>query len=848
MNDSDPDGSITAFDLDISNPTVENIVTTGQGIFSVNNSGILNFTPASNFQGTASLPYQIFDNSGATATANISVLVTNQLPVAISDSTTTISNTAVIFNISVNDSDPDGSITAFDLDISNPTIENIVTTSAGTFSVNNSGILNFTPASNFQGTASLDYQVFDNSGATATANISVLVNNQLPIAVSDSTSTISNTAVIFNISTNDSDPDGNITAFDLNISNTSIQQNITNSQGTFSVNNNGVLVFTPTINFQGIASLPYQVFDNSGATATANISIVVGNQSPIANDDSTNTTSNTAVTLNISTNDSDIDGNITAFDLNISNTSIQQNITNSQGTFSVNDNGVLVFRPASNFQGTASLDYQVFDNSGATATANISILVEDILTLIPENILPIANDDSTNTTSNTAVTLNISANDSDPDGNITRFDLDILTAGTQNTVTISQGTLSVNNSGVLIFNPASDFAGTASLEYTVFDNSGDSSSPAKITILVEDISTPTPETTPEPRPEITPTPVDDCQCDRPNYPIVNKLVISNITNISSNGNLIGDDLIIDAITDNDGNNLIYGLTGNDTIQGTNQIDLVFAGKGDDWIQTGAGDDWVYSDFGRDTVFGEVGNDTLFGDNLSHPTAPEDFIRQDLLVGGEGNDLIYGNQDDDTLLGESGNDHIRGGKEDDLIFGDSDIDNIAGNDLLFGDAGNDTVVGSGGDDTIYGDNSDVAEVDVNTLRDVLVGDAGNDLLYGNKGDDSLCGDEGNDTLWGGKENDILCSGDGDDVLIGGFGDDTITTGGGSDQIYLTVDQGVNLIRDFQSRVDRLVLIDGLDVAELQFTTRDGGTVITYRNDNQELAILQNVSPENSINFF
>jgi uncharacterized delta-60 repeat protein len=951
-NDSDVDGSITTFDLNIANTTIQQNITNSQGIFSVNDNGILIFRPANNFQGIASLPYQIFDNSGATATANISIVVGNQSPIANDDSTNTTSNTAVTLNISANDSDVDGSITTFDLNIANTSIQQNITNSQGTFSVNNNGVLVFRPASDFVGIASLDYQIFDNSGATATANISILVEdiptpeNILPIANNDSTSTIINTAVTLNISTNDSDIDGNITAFDLNISNTSIQQNITNSQGVFSVDDNGILVFSPASDFVGIASLDYQIFDNSGATATANISILVEdiptpeNILPIANDDSTSTIINTAVTLNISANDSDIDGNITAFDLNISNTSIQQNITNSQGVFSVDDNGVLVFSPASDFVGIASLDYQIFDNSGATATANISILVEDIPT--PENILPIANDDSTNTTTNTAVTLNISANDSDIDGSITAFDLNISNTSIQQNITNSQGTFSVNSNGVLIFSPASDFVGIASLDYQVFDNSG-ATATANISILVENIPTPEPPTpippTPIPPTPIPPTPIPEPN-DRPNYPIVNKLAILNITDIPSNGNLMGDeqdnliygeipndtilgfqgndtlvgyvfdslngqndfgdnilvggdgndylfgsvgndslfgetgddqiiagagndllqggtgndtlsgregdDLIIDAFTDNDGNNLIYGQSGNDTVQGGNQVDSVSGGKGNDWIQAGDADDWLLGDFGSDTLFGEGGNDTLSGDNdLGEPTEPEDLIRQDLLMGGEGDDLLLGNQDNDTLLGESGNDHIRGGKDDDLIFGDSEIDSIAGNDLLFGDAGNDTIIGGGGDDTIYGDNADIVGADVNTLRDLLLGDIGNDLIYGNKGDDTLLGRDGNDTLSGGKENDLLFGGLGDDVLIGGFGDDTITTGAGNDLIYLAVDQGVNLIRDFQPGVDQLILIDGLTIDQLEFTASDGGTVITYKNDNQVLGIVQGVNPQQLI---
>jgi uncharacterized delta-60 repeat protein len=952
-NDSDIDGDITTFDLNISNTSIQQNITNSQGIFSVNNNGVLVFRPASNFQGIASLPYQVFDNSGATATANISIIVGNQSPVANDDSTNTTSNTAVTLNISANDSDPDGDITTFDLNISNETIQQNITNSQGIFSVNDNGVLVFRPASNFQGTASLDYQVFDNSGATATANISILVEdiptpeNILPIANDDSTSTIINTAVTFNISANDSDPDGDITAFDLNISNTTIQQNITNSQGIFSVNDNGVLVFRPASDFVGIASLDYQVFDNSGATAMANISILVENIPtpenilPIANDDSRSTIINTAVTLNISTNDSDPDGDITAFDLNISNTSIQQNVTNSQGIFSVNNNGVLIFTPSSDFVGIASLDYQIFDNSGATATSNISILVEDIPT--PENILPIANDDSTSTIINTAVTLNISANDSDPDGDITAFDIDLNQSGIQVNVNNTEGSFNITSEGDLIFVPASDFVGIVTLPYTVVDNSGATANPANVIITVEDQPTPQPPTpqpptpqpptpqppTPQP-PTPQPTPIIE-PSDRPNYPVVDKLAILNITDIPGNGNLIGDeqdnliygempndtilgfqgndtlvgyvfnsqndfgdnilvggdgndylfgsigndslfgesgddqivagagndllqggtgndtlsgregdDLIIDAFTDNDGNNLIYAQAGNDTVQGGNQIDSVSGGKGNDWIQAGDSDDWVFGDFGSDTLFGEGGNDTLSGDNdLGEPTSPEDLIRRDLLMGGEGDDLLLGNQDNDTLLGESGNDHIRGGKDDDLIFGDSEIDNIAGNDLLFGDAGNDTIAGGGGDDTIYGDNADIVGADVNNLRDFLLGDIGNDLIYGNKGDDTLLGVDGNDTLSGGKENDLLFGGDGDDVLIGGFGDDTINTGAGNDLIYIAVDQGVNLITDFQPGGDQLVLIDGLTIDQLQFSAGDGGTLVVYQE--QVLAIVRGVVP-------
>lgn len=78
---------------------------------------------------------------------------------------------------------------------------------------------------------------------------------------------------------------------------------------------------------------------------------------------------------------------------------------------------------------------------------------------------------------------------------------------------------------------------------------------------------------------------------------------------------------------------------------------------------------------------------------------------------------------------------------------------AGNDLAFGDRNNDTVSGGEGDDQIYG----------NDGNDSLAGDAGNDTIYGGKADDSLQGGTGNDVLFGDRCNDVITGGDGADVF-------------------------------------------------------------------------------------
>lgn len=146
-----------------------------------------------------------------------------------------------------------------------------------------------------------------------------------------------------------------------------------------------------------------------------------------------------------------------------------------------------------------------------------------------------------------------------------------------------------------------------------------------------------------------------------------------------------------------------------------------------------------------------GNDVLVGS----------IGRTDTLIGGAGNDTIYGKPltPDYSYLVDA--DTIRGGDGDDLIYGaGGDTDTWDGNDMLYGDGGNDRIFGSFGDDLMYG----------GTGNDELGGQAGSDTLYGDAGIDKLGGGSGNDVLYGGTDNDTLSGRDGLDKLYGQGGND------------------------------------------------------------------------------
>jgi len=497
-NDTDADGTVdpATVDLDVTTANIQSTKTTGAGDWSVNASGVVSFTPKLNFNGDATLPYTVNDNAGGTsnqATITIHVTSVNDLPVANNDSGSTPEETAVVISLVSNDTDVDGTINAatVDLDPGTVGIQNSNANGGGTWVVSSTGLLAFTPATNFNGNATLTYTVNDNSGGTsniATITINVTPVNDAPVANGDNASTNEETAVTFNVTNNDTDIDGsiNVATVDLDVAAANIQTTKTTGAGVWSVNTSGDVTFTPAVNFSGSATLPYTVNDDAGATsnqATISVTVADQNDAPVANNDSGSTPEETAVTINVLTNDTDIDGTIAAntVDLNTTSAGIQTSITNGNGSWSVNASGVVTFTPATDYNGTATLQYTVNDNDGATSNAaTISINVT------PVNDAPVANNDAITTDEDTPVTINVTTNDTDVDGtiNVATVDLNTANGGIQSTMSNEFGSWSVNASGAVLFTPKANFSGAASLTYRVNDNSGATSNIATISVTV----------------------------------------------------------------------------------------------------------------------------------------------------------------------------------------------------------------------------------------------------------------------------------------------------------------------------------------------------------------------------
>ncbi len=393
-------------------------------------------------------------NNASTENATV-----NAQPIAINDIALIQINTPAMLDVTANDNDPDGTIDVSTVDL-NPSVAGqqtmIPVPGEGTFSKNASGIVTFTPEPTFTGSSVITYTVNDNNSAQSNvANIAVTVNSP-PTAANDSTLTQLNTPVTVDVTTNDTDTDGNIDTATVDLDPSAAGQQNTfpvAGQGTFSDDGAGNVTFTPELAFTGASSITYIVNDNDGGASNAATITVTVNVPPTAANDSALTQLNTPISVAVTANDTDTDGTIddTTIDINPAIAG-QQNLfpIAGQGTFEDLGSGNIEFAPEPTFTGMASVTYTINDNDGGTSnTATVTVTV---------NAPPVAVLDAVETRFNTAVTLNITANDTDTDGTIdaTSVDLNLTAAGQQSTFAVAGGRTD-DGAGNVTFTPTPGF-------------------------------------------------------------------------------------------------------------------------------------------------------------------------------------------------------------------------------------------------------------------------------------------------------------------------------------------------------------------------------------------------------
>jgi hypothetical protein len=150
--------------------------------------------------------------------------------------------------------------------------------------------------------------------------------------------------------------------------------------------------------------------------------------------------------------------------------------------FSIDENGQIVTDGAIDFETTQSYTFDVTATSadGTTSTESITISVNDLV----ENVDPEAQDDSITIVEDNSITINpdtLLANDTDGDN-------DSLTITSVQDAT--NGTVSIDGDGNIVFTPDTNFSGDANFTYTVSDGNGGTSTATATVSVTADADTP----------------------------------------------------------------------------------------------------------------------------------------------------------------------------------------------------------------------------------------------------------------------------------------------------------------------------------------------------------------------
>ena len=284
-----------------------------------------------------------------------------------------------------NDSDVDGDTLS---------ITGVMDGNNGTVSIVGTDVI-YNPKVDFNGTDTFTYTISDGE-FTATATVTVTVDpvNDNPVAADDGVTTDEDVALTItaaDLLSNDSDID----SANLTISSVSNPSN-----GTLVDNGDGAYTYTPGADFNGTDTFTYTISDGEFTdTATVTVTVDPVNDAPVAEDDAATTDEDTAVTVSVLANDSDVDGDTL---------SITGATNGSNGTVTFNSDDV-TYTPNADFNGTDTFTYTISDGE-FTATATVTVTVD------PVNDAPVAEDDAATTDEDAAVTVSVLANDSDVDG------------------------------------------------------------------------------------------------------------------------------------------------------------------------------------------------------------------------------------------------------------------------------------------------------------------------------------------------------------------------------------------------------------------------------------------------
>ncbi|BBN80756.1 hypothetical protein PA25_07410 [Pseudoalteromonas sp. A25] len=274
--------------------------------------------------------------------------------------------------------------------------------------------------------------VVDPSGVAVYLN-----DNTQPVANEDSANLPWNSSIEIDVLANDNDADNDSLA----LSQASAQF------GVVKITAQQTLKYTAADNFVGADVITYSITDGQGGTAHSQVLVeVVGNRAPVVQGEQTTTLHHKQVEIDVLANDSDPDGDkLTVTMANADN-----------GAVTILGGDKLTYLPNVGFAGVDTVRYVVSDEQGASSNGSVQVLVT-------ENRLPVTQPDVVQVDSGATINIDVLANDSDADGD------------TLSVVEVSaiQGSVSIQQGGVLVYTAKTEFTGGDTISYMVSDGYGE---------------------------------------------------------------------------------------------------------------------------------------------------------------------------------------------------------------------------------------------------------------------------------------------------------------------------------------------------------------------------------------